>query len=159
MGIDPGIARLGWGVVEKSKSKKQKSKSRLKLLAYGCIKTKAGGEMPKRLLDIYRELRTLLRMYQPDLVAIEQLFFGANAKTAMVVGQARGVILLTVAQSKTPVVEFAPLEIKNHLSGYGRTKKPLMQAVVKKVLHLKEQLRSDDTADALAVAICAAYAD
>lgn len=174
MGIDPGIATMGWGVIKTQSSKKrfarfpaeyktQNSKkgknsipSGLTLVDFGCIKTPPEQVMPQRLKHVYRELLKLIKLHQPQLIAIERLFFGMNSKTAMTVGQARGIILLATANfPKVEIAELAPLAIKSRLTGYGRTDKNGMKEAVKRVLKLKELPKSDDAADALAVAICA----
>lgn len=170
LGIDPGIATLGWGLVkdQKSKIKNQKLRritdssnpsnfSNLSLIDFGCIKTPPEQPMPQRLKTVYRDLKQLIKTRQPSLIAIEKLFFGMNAKTAMTVGQARGIILLSTADfPKIELTEIAPLSVKNTLTGYGRTDKNGMKEVVAKILKMKEKPKSDDAADALAVAICAA---
>ena len=166
MGIDPGIATMGWGVIEiKNERLKVKSyKNRpnptnhpnLTLIDFGCIKTPPEQVMPQRLKHVYRELLKLIKLHQPQLIAIERLFFGMNSKTAMTVGQARGIILLATATfPKVEIAELAPLAIKSRLTGYGRTDKNGMKEAVKRILKLKELPKSDDAADALAVAICA----
>lgn len=149
LGIDPGIADTGYGVIRAEKQK-------LTCLDYGSIKTMAKTELADRLEIISQELNKIIKKYQPDLTAVEELFFCKNVKTALIVGQARGVILLTAKQNKIPVVEFTPLQVKQAVSTYGRAEKIQVQKMVKLLLDLKEIPQSDDAADALAVAICAA---
>lgn len=150
LGIDPGIADTGFGVIEKTDS------HRLTCLDYGSIKTKAKTELAERLEIINQELNKIIKKYKPGLIAVEQLFFCKNVKTALVVGQARGVILLTARQSKIPTVEFTPLQVKQAVSSYGQAPKMQVQKMVKLLLNLKEIPKPDDAADALAIAICAA---
>lgn len=150
LGIDPGIADTGFGVIRKEKDGK------LSCLGYGSIKTKAKTELPERLMLINKELDKIIKKYKSDLIAVEQLFFCKNVKTALVVGHARGVILLTAKQNNTSVAEFTPLQIKQAVSTYGKASKMQVQRMVKIILNLKEIPKPDDAADALAVAICAA---
>ncbi|MCD4694281.1 crossover junction endodeoxyribonuclease RuvC [bacterium] len=149
LGIDPGIADTGFGVIEKDE------KGNLKCLDYGSIQTKAGLEMSDRLNSLNKELKQIIKKYRPNLIAVEQLFFCKNVKTALVVGQARGVILLSAKQSGVRTVEFTPLQIKQAVSSYGKASKLQVQKMVKILLNLKEIPRPDDAADALATAICA----
>jgi len=149
LGIDPGIADTGFGVIKKDRGG-------FLCLDYGTIKTAARTELPDRLDIINRELRGLIEKYSPALVAVEQLYFCKNVKTALVVGQARGVILLTARQSNLPVMEFTPLQVKQAVSTYGQAAKLQVQRMVKLLLNLPELPQPDDAADALAIAICAA---
>ncbi len=150
LGIDPGIATTGYGVITYIRGT-------LEHVAHGCILTRAIQPFPERLESLHKELLALLNLHKPDRVAVEELFFAANAKTAFAVGQARGCILLTCAQKKLPLVEFTPLQIKQALTGYGRADKRQMQEMVKTILHLKSIPKPDDAADGLAVAITAAH--
>ncbi|MFH0891565.1 MAG: crossover junction endodeoxyribonuclease RuvC [Candidatus Falkowbacteria bacterium] len=149
LGIDPGIADTGFGVIKKDNGG-------FLCLDYGTIKTAAKTALPDRLDIINRELRELIEKYSPALVAVEQLYFCKNVKTALVVGQARGVILLTARQSNLPVMEFTPLQVKQAVSTYGQAAKLQVQRMVKLLLNLPELPQPDDAADALAIAICAA---
>lgn len=149
MGIDPGLADLGWGVVEANNLS-------IKVINFGVIKTKSVQQLNQRLLTIYIEITDIIKAYQPSRIGIEQLFFGKNAKTAMVVGEARGVVLLAMAQLGYDPVEFKPAEIKMALTGYGNADKKQMQYMVKTMLKLKQVPKPDDAADALAVAITCA---
>lgn len=150
LGIDPGIADTGYGVIQKDKS------GNLSCIDYGSIKTKAGTEMAGRLEIINKELAKIIKKYKPNLIAVEQLFFCKNAKTALIVGQARGVVMLTASQNKIPIVEFTPLQVKQAVSSYGKASKMQVQKMVKLLLNLNEIPKPDDAADALAIAICAA---
>lgn len=149
LGIDPGIADTGYGTIKTDGHK-------LFCLSYGSIKTKAKTELGDRLEIINIELNKIIKKYKPNLIAVEQLFFCKNVKTALIVGQARGVILLTAKQNKIPTVEFTPLQVKQAVSSYGQAGKLQVQKMVKLLLNLKELPKPDDAADALAVAICAA---
>ena len=155
LGIDPGTASTGWGIIQKSKIKNQKSKRNgVSCVSYGCIKTPKEMIMPKRLLMLQKELKKVIKNYQPDCLAMEQLFFGVNSKTAMSVGQARGVIMVTAAEKKIPFFEYQGLQVKFMITGYGRSDKKKIQTSVKKYLKMAEKPKPDDAADALAVAIC-----
>lgn len=149
LGIDPGIADTGFGVVRKEANNK------LACLDYGSIKTKAKTDLGDRLEIINKELNKIIKKYKPNLIAIEQLFFCRNEKTALIVGQARGVAVLTAKQNKIKTVEFTPLQVKQAVSSYGKASKMQVQKMVKLILNLKELPRPDDAADALAIAICA----
>ena len=148
LGIDPGIADTGFGIIKTNNSK-------LICLGYGNIKTKANTDLSERLKILNFKLDKIIKKYKPDKVAIEQLFFCNNAKTALMVGQARGVILLCVKQNKLPIVEFTPLQVKQAVSTYGKANKLQVQKMVKLILSLDKIPKPDDAADALAVAICA----
>ena len=149
LGIDPGYGLTGFGVIEVAGP-------RMKCLDCGVIKTLAGEEFSQRLKYLHQDLTKIIKKYEPDLVAVEDLFFFKNVKTAMKVSQARGVIILTAVQAGCRLVEFTPLQVKQAISGYGRAGKGQTQQMVKVLLGLKQIPRPDDAADALAVAICAA---
>ena len=151
LGIDPGAATAGFGVVELSKG-------RLSPAGYGTIRTPAGLPLPERLRQIYDDAHRLFERYQPDVVAVEQLFFSRNVTTAFSVGQARGIFLLCAAQRGVPVVEYAPHEVKLAVTGEGRAAKAQVAFMVRALLGLTETPRPDDVADALAIAICHAHA-
>jgi crossover junction endodeoxyribonuclease RuvC len=153
LGIDPGLATTGYGVIRKSKVSSKKSQ-KLKLVDYGCIITEAKFSSGERLEKIYRELKKIIKKYKPSKIAIEELFFAKNIKTAMKVGEARGVVLLTARETKTAVFEFSPLRVKLALTGYGRASKRQIQEMVKTLLSLEKIPKPDDAADALAVALC-----
>lgn len=150
VGIDPGIGRVGWGVIEEKKNK-------LTSLDYGCFETSSETRTEERLLQINKFLNQLFKKYQPDLAVVEELFFAANAKTAILVGQARGAILLSIAQAKIPTSSYTPLQIKQALTGYGRAEKKQIQSMTKSILNLPCLPKSDDAADALAIAITHAF--
>ena len=152
LGIDPGTAALGWGIVE-SRS------GRLRMLDAGCLETKPDASLPTRLLAIHALLDELIALHKPDLVAVERLFFSRNVQTAFAVGQARGVVLLAAAQAEVPVREATPNEVKVAVTGHGRAPKDQVGRMVAVCLGLPEPPRRDDTADALAVAIWAANAE
>ena len=149
LGIDPGIADTGYGLISKTKEDK------LECLDYGSIKTKAKTDLTERLEIINTELNKIIKKYKPNLIAIEQLFFCKNVKTALVVGQARGVVLLTARQNNIAIKEFTPLQVKQAVSAYGKADKMQVTRMVKLLLNLDKLPRPDDAADALAVAICA----
>ena len=149
LGIDPGIADTGWGIIDID------SAGKLTCIDYGSIKTKAGIVLHRRLEILNIELDKIVKKFKPDISAVEELFFCNNAKTALIVGQARGVILLTLINNKLPIDEFTPLQVKQAVSAYGKASKMQVQRMVKLILNLKEIPKPDDAADALAVAICA----
>ena len=147
LGIDPGYAIIGYGVLKLNGNS-------FDILDYGSIETKAGTEFPERLKRIYQGMQELIKTYTPDAIAVEELFFNKNTKTAMKVGHGRGVILLSGAMNNVEVFEYTPLQVKQAVCGYGRADKNQVQQMVKMILGLKEVPKPDDTADALAVAIC-----
>jgi crossover junction endodeoxyribonuclease RuvC len=151
LGIDPGTAMTGYGLVERTGS-------RLRAVDYGCLETPAGMPLPERLLLIQDGLVDLIESHRPDLVAVERLFFNKNVQTAFAVGQARGVALLTAARYGLPVHEYGPHEVKLAVTGHGRAEKIQVQRMVQVVLGLATLPRPDDAADALAIAICLAHA-
>src|SRR3989304_4152577 len=146
LGIDPGIGKCGWGVIEAENSK-------LKVLAYGCIETSSKKELPQRLSEVYKEIERIIKSNSPDCLSIEELFFNTNAKTAFSVGQARGVILLAAAQKNLPIFTYTPLQVKMAITGYGRAEKGQMGKMVATLLRLKSIPKPDDVTDALAVAL------
>ncbi|MFH1979645.1 MAG: crossover junction endodeoxyribonuclease RuvC [Patescibacteria group bacterium] len=150
LGIDPGIADTGYGIIQKD------DKNNLICLDYGSIKTKAKVDLADRLEIINKKLNQIIKKYKPKLIAVEQLFFCKNVKSALTVSHARGVVLLTAKQNNVNTIEFTPLQIKQAVSSYGRASKTQVQKMVKLLLNLKELPRSDDATDALATAICAA---
>ncbi|MDH4207787.1 MAG: crossover junction endodeoxyribonuclease RuvC [Anaerolineae bacterium] len=147
LGIDPGTATTGWGLVSREDDT-------LTLVAYGTVSTSSDEALPQRLQTIYRELTEIVAHHQPGAVAVERLFFNKNARTAMAVGQARGVALLAVADAGVPFHEYTPLEVKQSVCGYGRASKEQIQKLVQILLGLDSIPQPDDAADALAVAIC-----
>lgn len=150
LGVDPGIARMGWGVVGMQSSK-------CKVQSYGCIETSAKLESSQRLRHIYDSITDIIKKYKPDAMAVEELFFNTNAKTAFIVGQARGVVLLAAAENSIPVAIYTPLQVKIAVSGYGRAEKAQIGQMVKVLLKLKEIPKPDDVTDALAVALTHAF--
>ncbi len=150
LGIDPGIGRCGFAVLEKNGQS-------LKVIDFGCIETKAREDKEKRLEKVYGEVFEIIKRHKPDVMAIEELFFGNNAKTAFMVGEARGVILLSASQNNLAVSIYNPMEVKVALTGYGKAQKQQVGQMVKALLKLKEIPKPDDTADALAVAITHAF--
>ena len=152
LGIDPGTATTGYGVIKKIGGKKQKTKI-FKCLGYGLIKTSPSFSAGERLKKINNELSKLIKKYQPDALAVESIYFFKNLKTAIPVSQAGGVILLTAAKNNVPVFHFSPPEIKMAVAKFGRAEKEVIQKKIKKTLNLKELPRADDVADALAAAL------
>ncbi|MGA2911792.1 MAG: crossover junction endodeoxyribonuclease RuvC [Candidatus Levyibacteriota bacterium] len=150
LGIDPGIGRCGWGVLEYRNSK-------LEVRGFGCIETSPKKNVQDRLKQIHEEISNIIKQYKPEVLSIEELFFNTNAKTAFVVGQARGVILLAAAQNNLEIAIYTPLQVKLALTGYGRAEKPQVGQMVKTLLSLKEVPKPDDTADGLAIAIAHAF--
>lgn len=150
LGIDPGIGRCGWGVIESKSSK-------LKVISYGCIETSQKKTQEARLLEVFSFLTTIIKDTKPEVLAIEKLFFGANVTTAFNVGQARGVVLLAASQNNMPVFEYTPQQVKSAVTGYGRAEKGQIGKMVKLLLKLDEVPKLDDTADALAIAITHAF--
>jgi crossover junction endodeoxyribonuclease RuvC len=149
LGVDPGTATTGYGLVRHIENGNQ-----LQAVAYGAIITPADWPMPERLQKIYRDLAALIREHSPTEAAVEQLFFSRNVKTALVVGQARGVVLLALADGGLQVHEYTPLQVKQSVVGYGRAEKAQVQELVRLLLGLEAIPQPDDAADALAVAIC-----
>jgi crossover junction endodeoxyribonuclease RuvC len=147
IGVDPGLATTGYGLV-------RETEGGLQAVAYGVVTTLSKIPLPQRLQELYRQLSDLLDRHQPDEGAIEELFFSRNVRTAMSVGQARGVALLALANANVPVTDYTPLTIKQAVSGFGGADKIQMQTTVKMLLQLESLPHPDDAADALAVAIC-----
>ena len=150
LGIDPGTAICGYGLVNMQGS-------RLQAVQYGAILTSPKMRPEDRLLKIHRELTAIIKHYKPDVMGVEQLFFNKNVTTAIPVGQARGVVLLTAAENGIQLVERTPLQIKQSVVGYGRASKEQVIYMVTKLLNLPEPPKPDDVADALAVAICTTH--
>ena len=146
LGIDPGYALMGWGVVEANGSQ-------MKLLGYGCIETKAGTPMQHRLRALQVGVQDLIRMYRPDEVAFEELFFAQNVTTALMVGAARGAAIIAAAEYTENLYEYTPMQIKQAITGYGKADKKQIQQMVKMLLRMEELPKPDDAADAIACAI------
>ncbi len=147
LGIDPGYAIIGWGAV-------RYERARFAPLCFGAVTTEAGLPFNRRLQQIYDDTVTLLQKVRPDAIAIEKLYFTNNKTTAVQVCEARGVILLAAEQQGVPVYEYTPLQVKSAVTGYGKAEKPQVMEMTRRLLGLKEVPHPDDTADALAIAIC-----
>jgi len=152
LGIDPGTALLGWGLIDFDIKGARP-------LKYGCIETGSSVPMPQRLAKIYRELSDIIERDQPDEVAIEELFYFKNAKTVIAVAQARGVAIICAENMGLPVYEYTPLQVKQAITGYGRADKKQMQEMIRITCKLDHCPKPDDAADALAVAICHAQSN
>ena len=150
LGIDPGTAICGYGFVELQGS-------RLVPHEYGAITTSPKAKMQDRLVTLYDGLDMLIKKYKPDVMGVEQLFFNRNVTTAITVGQARGIILLTAQQAGIPLLEFSPLQVKQGVVGYGRATKDQVIDMVMRLLGIREKIRPDDAADGLAMAIYSIY--
>lgn len=157
LGIDPGTARLGYGLIEvtseKLKVKSSQTDGHMKFVAAGCLETKVETPVGERLWFLQQEVGKILAQYKPDVMAIEQLFFGINSRTAMAVGQARGVVLAVSSRYKVPIFEYQGLSVKFALTGFGRSDKKQIQESVRKHLGMKKIIKPDDAADGLAIAI------
>ncbi len=147
LGIDPGYAIVGYGVVDYCSC-------RFCVAGYGAITTKAHKPFPERLLDIYNDMLSVIDKYKPDCLAIEKLYFNTNTTTAIDVAQARGVIILAAKRRGLEIFEYTPLQVKQAVTGYGRAEKNQVMEMVKSILCLKAVPKPDDTADALALAVC-----
>ena len=147
LGIDPGYAIIGWGVIRFERGKYIP-------VDFGAVTTNAGVPFNRRLEQIYDELNQLLDTHHPDAVAVEKLYFQNNQKTAIDVAQARGVIMLALQKHGVPVYEYTPLQVKSAVTGFGQAQKPQVMEMTKRLLRLKAVPKPDDTADALAIAIC-----
>ena len=147
IGIDPGYAITGFGVIDYTGN-------HFKLIESGAIETKAGVPFPNRLERIYDDMIELIEKHKPDAIAVEELFFNTNTTTAIGVAQGRGMVLVAAAKTNTPIYEYTPLQIKQAITGYGRAEKKQMQKMVQTLLNLREMPKPDDAADALAVALC-----
>ncbi|MFA7636979.1 MAG: crossover junction endodeoxyribonuclease RuvC [Monoglobales bacterium] len=150
LGIDPGIAIVGYGLIEYIGN-------RFRVFDYGSIQTKAGVPTTDRLKTVYDSMSQLIEKYKPDAMAIEELFFNTNSKTAIVVAEARGVIILSGVNAGIDIAEYTPLQVKQAVTGYGRADKNQVQQMTKALLGLDKVPKPDDTADALAIAICHAH--
>lgn len=147
LGIDPGYAIIGWGLI-------RYERGRYIPVDFGAITTSAGTPFNRRLEMIYDDLSALLARYTPDAVAVEKLYFQNNQKTAIDVAQARGVTMLALQKQGVPVFEYTPLQVKSAVTGFGQAQKPQVMEMTKRLLRLKAVPKPDDTADALAIAIC-----
>ena len=147
LGIDPGIAIVGWGVVEYKGNK-------FKPLGFGSVQTPASMKTEDRLVEIFNSINEIIKKYKPDCMAVEELFWNTNQTTGIRVSEARGVILLCAARLGIPVYEYTPLQVKQAVVGYGKAEKHQVIAMVTSILKLKKAPKPDDTADAIAIAIC-----
>ncbi len=147
LGIDPGYAIVGWGVLNYQNNHFQ-------VLDYGAITTEASMDMYQRFKVIHEDLNRIIELYKPEAMAIEELFFNSNRTTAINVAQARGVLLLSALNHDVPIFEYTPLQVKQAVAGYGRAEKQQVQQMTKILLNLSSVPKPDDTADALAIAIC-----
>ena len=147
LGIDPGLAIVGWGVVEQRGG-------RFRTLGYGSIQTPAGMKTEERLSRIYDELTALIQKYRPEQMAVEELFFTNNITTGIRVAEARGIVLLCGQQNDLKIFEYTPMQVKQAVVGYGKAEKKQVITMVTSILGLKEPPKPDDTADALAIAVC-----
>lgn len=152
LGIDPGVGRLGWGVIEEAKTG-----TGWRAVAYGCIETEKNTPLPKRIQDVYDNLVVIIQKHAPNVLSVEELFFSKNVTTAFMVGQARGVVLLVASQNNLEVVEYNPGTVKLAVTGYGRADKRQITQMVKTIFKLPKETLMDDTADALAVALAHAF--
>lgn len=150
LGIDPGYAIVGWGVIEYSHSL-------FKVLGYGAITTEAQTPFPERLQIIYNDMCYLFTKYKPEVMSMEKLFYNSNQKTVIDVAQARGVITLAAQMNNKDIFEYTPLQVKQSVTGYGRAEKKQVMEMTRSILNLPEVPKPDDTADALAMAICHAH--
>jgi len=150
IGIDPGYAIVGFGILEYSKAQFQ-------VVDYGAVTTPADMDFNSRLLEIYNDLCYILDKFKPDFLAIERLYFTSNQKTAIDVAQARGIVLLAARQRNIDIFEYTPLQVKQSVTGYGKAVKKQVQEMTTRILRLSEIPKPDDTADALAIAICHAH--
>lgn len=155
LGIDPGTATTGYGIIKKKETHASKT-AEFEILEFGVITTKKTDSDAKRLQILHEDLSAIIKKFQPNYIGIEKLFFAKNQTTAMAVSQARGVALLACSQNKTPILEFTPLQVKNTLCGYGKADKKQVQRMVQQTFLLKNIPKPDDAADALAIALCAA---
>lgn len=147
LGIDPGIGRMGWGIIEKEKG------NTFHVYGYGCVETQPNSDIPGRLYALYDEVCRIIDEYEPKELAIEDLFFAKNVKTAFAVGQARGVVLLAASQKNLHVAVYTPQQVKSSVTGYGKADKKQVGQMVKVTLKLPKVPTPDDTADALAIAL------
>lgn len=152
LGLDPGTATTGYGVVDKIGASP-------KMVDYGAILTSPKKSIPDRLIDIYNDLNKIIDQYQPDVIIMERLFFAKNQTTAIAVGKACGVMQFAAAQRGLTVVEYTPMEVKQAVVGYGGAEKKQIQFMIQRILNLRELPKPDDAADALALAVCHAHSE
>ena len=149
LGIDPGTASTGYGLID--------TQDQLRVVEYGCIRTSSSQEMVDRLKIIYKKVKEIVQRFYPEEIAIEQVFFNRNTRTALSVGQARGVIMLAASCKGAKIFSYTPLQVKQAVTGYGKAKKRQVQRMVKKLLNLPQIPTSNDAADAMAIAVCHYY--
>ncbi len=149
LGIDPGTSLIGYGIIDAAGSS-------YAIVKFGEIRSVAGMPAPERAAHVYERLEILVKEFEPEVIAVEKLFFFKNAKTVMAVSEMRGVIMLFAAQKKIPLREFTPLQVKQAVTGYGRAEKKQVQSMIKMIFGLKQAPKPDDVADALAIAVCCA---
>ncbi len=147
LGIDPGVARTGYAFLNLQNNK-------ISIIDYGCINTNKTKNLSRRIFTIYTKLQDLIKKYKPNYICVEELFFSKNTKTAMLVGQARGIILLLAEINNIQLLEFKPIQVKQAVCGYGKADKQQIQRMIKTLLNLKQIPKPDDTADALAICWC-----
>jgi crossover junction endodeoxyribonuclease RuvC len=147
LGLDPGTATTGWAILEEKKGE-------VAPLAFGHISTEKNTPESERLLEISKDIEKIIKKYRPEEAAVEKLFFFKNKKTIIAVGQSRGSLLLTLEQNRVKIFGYTPLQVKQAITGYGKADKRQVQLMVKNILHLKEIPQPDDTADAIAIALC-----
>ena len=150
LGIDPGFAITGYGIIEYVGNK-------FKLIDAGAIQTKAGGSLPSRIAKIYDDLTLIIQEHKPDAIAVEELFFAKNVKTAISVAHGRGAVLIAGHKQNVPLYEYTPLQVKQAVVGYGRAEKLQVQKMVKTILNVETVPKLDDITDAMAIAICHAH--
>lgn len=162
LGIDPGTARMGWGVLNIKDISLKVTNGNLEVLGYGCIVTDKEDGVGKRLGILRKELKKLITIHKPEIMAVERLFFGMNAKTIIAVGQATGIVMLAASEHKVPVIEYTGLQVKLIVAGHGRADKKIVQQKIRQMLHTNKRTMSfnakdhawDDASDALAIALC-----
>jgi len=150
LGIDPGTGRVGWGIVSHNKGVET-------FVDCGCFETKVNSELPDRLALVYNFVENIINLHHPDAFAVESLFFEKNVKTAIDVAAARGVILLVGKRAGLPIFQYTPLQVKSALTGYGKAEKSQVEFMVGKILRLKNKIKPDDAADAVAIALTHAF--
>jgi len=150
LGIDPGLAIVGWGVIEYKGNK-------FKVLGFGSVQTPSSMKTEDRLVEIFEDINDIIKKYKPDCMAVEELFWNTNQTTGIRVSEARGVILLCAAKLGIPIYEYTPLQVKQAVVGYGRAEKKQVISMVTMLLKLEKPPKPDDTADALAIAVCHAH--
>lgn len=151
LGIDPGTATTGYALIKKTAA------NQFAVMDFGVVKTKSSRTDAQRLVELHKDIKKLLAKFKPDAAGVEKLYFETNAKTAMAVSQARGVVLLALEQAKINTHEFTPLQVKSIICGYGKADKHQVQLMVQKTFNLKRLPKPDDAADALAIALCAGF--